>query len=62
MYLKCVEMYPINEYEIFGIFLRMLIWLKLWTLHYEKPGQDVNEYPLHPWGHLVGLRRTEVHV
>ena len=40
----------------------MLIWLKLRTLHNQKPGQDVNEYPLHPWGHLVGLRRTKVHI
>ena len=42
--------------------LRVFVWLKLWPLHDEKSGKDVNEDPLDPGRHLVGLRGAKVDV
>ena len=44
------------------IFLRFFVGLKLWALHDEEAGEDVDEDPLHPRGHPVGLRGPEVNV
>ena len=43
-------------------YLRLLVWLKLWSLHDEKAGQNVYKYPFNPGRHAMGLRGAKVYI